>query len=330
MLTACTPNHTSCKHSGSGTLPRKTLFSVRTDYNSEILEWMLLIERKLLPRTDYMSIQREITFDMRQTLFLWLIQVQQEFRLKQDTLYLTFNIIDRVGSRAYVPKIHYQLLGIAALWVASKYEENHGRVPSLKRLCIVSCHSYSQEQILWSENFILKEIGFKLGYISPEHFLTAFSEQDVGRLSSREHALARFIIEISAICKDLVSVKPSTVALSSLYLARHIIRPSHILPREKEVQLCIDILHMCISDVPQPISQKVTKTNKYSTPHHCYASQVVANYCSTYTGYGGMQTPPRELGLRSQYHDDEFELNFTDCFNYPDIFTKLLSDRWGI
>ena len=44
---------------------------------------------------DFMSDQREVTSAMRSVLVDWLIQVQQRFKLLQETLYVTVSIIDR-------------------------------------------------------------------------------------------------------------------------------------------------------------------------------------------------------------------------------------------
>ena len=67
--------------------------------------------------------QREITKKMRQMLIGWLIEVHLKFKLLPETLYLTVNLIDRYCQVKQVTKIEYQLLGISAMLVASKYEE---------------------------------------------------------------------------------------------------------------------------------------------------------------------------------------------------------------
>ena len=60
---------------------------------------------------------------MRQMLIGWLIEVHLKFKLLPETLYLTVNLIDRYSQVKQVSKIEYQLLGISAMLVASKYEE---------------------------------------------------------------------------------------------------------------------------------------------------------------------------------------------------------------
>jgi len=55
---------------------------------------------------------------MRAILVDWLVEVTAEFRLRNDTLHLTVNIIDRFLSLMYVTKEKLQLVGISAMFIA--------------------------------------------------------------------------------------------------------------------------------------------------------------------------------------------------------------------
>ncbi len=75
---------------------------------------------------DNISRQPFITPHMRATLFDWLADVAQEFVLKRQTVHFAFNYIDRYLSKAVDPPVRrsqFQLVGITALWIASKVEE---------------------------------------------------------------------------------------------------------------------------------------------------------------------------------------------------------------
>ncbi|OTF73123.1 hypothetical protein BLA29_010413, partial [Euroglyphus maynei] len=51
---------------------------------------------------------------MRSILVDWLVDVADEYKLKDETLFLAINYIDRQ---------EFQLLGTSALFIATKYEE---------------------------------------------------------------------------------------------------------------------------------------------------------------------------------------------------------------
>lgn len=58
---------------------------------------------------------------MRGILVDWLIGVHKKYVLRPETLYLTIDMIDRYCENQKVSRKHFQLLGITALFVASKY-----------------------------------------------------------------------------------------------------------------------------------------------------------------------------------------------------------------
>jgi len=69
-----------------------------------------------------MSHQPQVTPSMREILVDWLVEVQQNFELHHETLYLAIKLIDRFLEREPIQKHSLQLLGATAMLVASKYE----------------------------------------------------------------------------------------------------------------------------------------------------------------------------------------------------------------
>ena len=67
----------------------------------------------------------EITPQMRSVLIRWIIQVGDKFKTNPETLHICVQMVDFVlVSRAIsINRVNYQLLGIAALFVAAKYNE---------------------------------------------------------------------------------------------------------------------------------------------------------------------------------------------------------------
>jgi hypothetical protein len=67
--------------------------------------------------------------------------VHLKFKLKEETLFLAVNIIDRYLSQQTITKEKFQLLATTALFIATKYEEIYP--PTGQELLIVSKQSYS-------------------------------------------------------------------------------------------------------------------------------------------------------------------------------------------
>lgn len=71
---------------------------------------------------DYMDKQVDLTRFMRSLLVDWMVEVQENFELNHETLYLGVKIVDIYLSKITVSKQTLQLVGAAAMFIASKYD----------------------------------------------------------------------------------------------------------------------------------------------------------------------------------------------------------------
>ncbi|KAI8897654.1 cyclin-like protein [Globomyces pollinis-pini] len=272
-----------------------------SEYGPEILDWLYCIESRTLPNPDYILSQVEITWKMRKTLFLWLNQVAQEFKLVQDTLYLTYNLIDRIGSRVKIGQHQFQLLGLTCLWIAAKSEENHGRVPSLKKLMYMCCHTYNEREFLHMEKFVLIELGFYLGHVSPEQFLSIFCQLQ-NQKNLAVVGLARYFIELSVLHRRFLGVLPSLIARAALNLATAMVYKSDLLGGDELITLCMHHLVDCLRHQPDILQKKFCSSN------FSFASKLVQQYDENTIEYTpsstvsksshiqqGLLTPPKEV-----------------------------------
>jgi cyclin A len=63
-----------------------------------------------------------------------LVEVVDEYKLSQESLFLAVSLLDRFLSRERVRCRYLQLLGVTCLWVAAKFEEV--LPPSLQVCCL--------------------------------------------------------------------------------------------------------------------------------------------------------------------------------------------------
>jgi hypothetical protein len=78
---------------------------------------------------------------MRSTLVDWLGEVRDEFRLHSETLFLAVAYLDSFLAAKLVSRRRFQLLGLACVWVAAKFQEVHP--PSLGCMLAMAEHMYS-------------------------------------------------------------------------------------------------------------------------------------------------------------------------------------------
>ena len=69
-----------------------------------------------------MSHQLDITAAMRTILVDWLIEVQENFELFHETLYLAVKLVDLYLMRREVKREYLQLVGATCMLIAAKFE----------------------------------------------------------------------------------------------------------------------------------------------------------------------------------------------------------------
>ncbi len=97
--------------------------SVYTVYDLEFIKNLLDVENDYSPNPEYIKIQIHMKVDYRAVLVDWLMELCEEFAFKRDTFHYTVNYIDRYFScKKDIEKKHFQLIGVVALSLASKFE----------------------------------------------------------------------------------------------------------------------------------------------------------------------------------------------------------------
>ena len=241
--------------------------------------------------------QGSIDWKMRRTLVIWLIEVHKEYKLRQETIYLAVNLLDRFCSLEPVERNKYQLLGITCIWIAAKYEENHGKVPNVRNLSFMCCDSYTEKEFTSLEKVILLAVSFDLGFVTPETFMKRLVKLNPHVFTLPEtRSVARFLCELTLADAKFISFKASVIAQASLLLA-HQITHSTGWKVEAEIEHCKLMLVNLIASSPAPIY------NKYSNDGFCKASQIAHNwyrvqtsrYMTPSTLFGNLQlTPPKD------------------------------------
>lgn len=71
---------------------------------------------------NYMERQPSISQWMRSLLVDWMVEVQESFELNHETLYLAVKLVDLYLDKIVVGKETLQLIGAAAMFIASKFD----------------------------------------------------------------------------------------------------------------------------------------------------------------------------------------------------------------
>ena len=122
-------------------------------YIDQIISFVLSQEELTLIKQNYFLFQTEIKEKMRAILVDWLVDVHAKFKMVPETLYLSVNLLDRYLELTNITKQQLQLVGIACMLIASKYEEIYP--PECKDFIWVTDNAYNKTELLEMEGKIL-------------------------------------------------------------------------------------------------------------------------------------------------------------------------------
>jgi len=107
-----------------------------------------------------LKVQKDINEKMRGILIDWLVEVHLKFKLLPETLYLTINIIDRYLAKTNINRSKLQLVGISAMFIATKYEEIYP--PECKDFIYITDKAYNEDDLIEMELDILQKLDMNL------------------------------------------------------------------------------------------------------------------------------------------------------------------------
>ena len=170
-----------------------------------------------MPNPDYMKSQTEITWEIREVIVDWLLQVHLRYHMLPETLWIAVNIFDRFLTKRSVSLGKVQLVGVVALFIAVKYEEI--LAPTIDEFVALTKSGYSKEEIMKGERIILQTLDYKVSsYCTPYSWMRRISKADDYDIQTR--TLSKFLIEVTLLDHRYLRVKPSLVAAIGMYGAR--------------------------------------------------------------------------------------------------------------
>ncbi|XP_072275355.1 G2/mitotic-specific cyclin-B1-like [Pyxicephalus adspersus] len=230
-----------------------------SEYVKDIYLYLKSLEDAQAVRPNYLQGQ-EVTGNMRAILIDWLVQVQMKFRLLQETMFMTVGIIDRFLQDHPVPKNQLQLVGVTAMFLASKYEEMYP--PEIGDFTFVTDHTYTKVQIREMEMKILRALKFSLGRPLPLHFLRRASK--IGEVTAEQHSLAKYLMELIMVDYEMVHYPPSQIAAAASYLSMKVFNGGNWTPTLQHYTMYSE---ESLLPIMQHMAKNVVKVNKGLTKH---------------------------------------------------------------
>jgi len=192
------------------------------EYASAIYSYLRRVEDGLSIREDFLQ-GCPVNGKMRAVLVDWLVEVHSQFKLLQETLYMTVYVIDKFlqSEGSTIRREKLQLVGVTAMFIASKVEEIYS--PEISDFVYITDNAYSSAEIREMELRMLRTLGFNFSRPHPLHFLRRNSK--AGDVDVLQHTLAKYLVEIALPEYTLAHIPPSLLASAALYLSLMIQEP---------------------------------------------------------------------------------------------------------
>ncbi|XP_075483140.1 G2/mitotic-specific cyclin-2-like isoform X2 [Primulina tabacum] len=186
------------------------------EYIEDLYVYYKKMESSCCVLPGYMTQQFDINEKMRSILVDWLIEVHHKFELRDETLFLTINLIDRFLEKQSVVRKKLQLVGLVALLLACKYEEIS--VPVVDDLIFISDKAYTRNEILEMERSMLNTLQFNMSVPTAYVFMKRVLK--AAQSDRKLETLSFFLIELCLVEYEMLKYPPSFMAAAATYTAQ--------------------------------------------------------------------------------------------------------------
>jgi len=188
-----------------------------TEYVEALYETFGEQEKEVAVDPNYIAkTQTHVTEKMRTILVDWMVEVHIKYKQVPETLYLTVQLIDRYLQLKSVRRSKLQLVGVACLLLASKYEEIYP--PEVRDLVHVTDHAYTKTDIIDAESDVANALEFHLTVPTVHTFLCRYLKAAHADRSMVQ--MACYLAERGLQEYSMVGFKPSEVAAACILVAR--------------------------------------------------------------------------------------------------------------
>jgi hypothetical protein len=129
------------------------------EYFFENMQFLKSKEKETHKLNNYVATHKTVSEQSRAKLIDWLSELHYKYKMFPETIFTVVSLVDQYLSAKEVPLSELQLVGVASLYIAAKFEETY-QVPQAKQLASCCAGQYTTAQILDKEADIIKELNF--------------------------------------------------------------------------------------------------------------------------------------------------------------------------
>ena len=238
-----------------------------SEYVNGMYDFFWATEKEFQVNANYMAQQNFINERMRCILIDWLVEVHLKFKMVPETLYLTVNIIDRYLENHQVRRSKLQLVGVASMLLAAKYEEIYP--PELQDLVFITDRAYTVKEILEMESEVCNALQYNLTVPTVHTFLCRYLK--AAHADRTMVQMACYLAERSLQEYSMQKFLPSVIAATAIHASRMSLRRHPWSPTlvnytkydEPDLKECSDAMRAFVHN---PSTSQTAVSRKYSGP----------------------------------------------------------------
>jgi serine/threonine protein kinase len=221
---------------------------------------------------DYMLEQVGINAQMRGLLVDWLIGVHSTVGLRRETLFLTVHLLDSFLQCKLVCRSQLQTIGIAAMSLAAKYEDES------QWACM--SHDLTTDETVKMEIEMLESTQQSLHAPTVAHFFARTSKAN-GCSDRPRHSFEQYLTEIALIDIEMLRHAPSCIAAAATLLSNRLFKRQQPWPRsmvlqtgyeESDLEHCVECLRKLLDGVSGFRGPQLNR--KFSPDRYHYAGLI--------------------------------------------------------
>lgn len=243
-----------------------------SEYAVDIFDLLFITESSGIVRPNYMEeVHRDINGRMRAILIDWLVEVHMKYRLRNETLFLAINLLDRYLALEPVVRQRLQLVGVVSMFVAAKFEEI--MPPEVHDFVYITDNAYTKAEILTLECRMLTVLSFQIAAPTIAHFMQFL--EHLNGCDGPHRELAHYFTELALVEIRMIRYSPSHLAAAALLLSNRLLGRRTVWPlqmaqhsryTEASLRDCSEDLRNLWENVHTSQLQAVKK--KYMLPTH--------------------------------------------------------------
>nr|ACI16030.1 mitotic cyclin [Bodo saltans] len=199
-------------------LPVGNTIAFTSKYLSKVIDNLCEMDNgvPILPFFDV--VQNEVTPKMRCILVEWLFDISTRFKFCQETIFLALALMDRYMMIQRVTRSESQLVAIAALVVAAKYEEVYP--PEIKEFAYMTADVFSNTDIIRMERQLFVRLQYGVTVATVNSIATSLLAEQDPRPCGLQAMVVYYLCILVALYSHLGQHSQANLAAAVVYISR--------------------------------------------------------------------------------------------------------------